>query len=772
MNAKARWLALIGLACLGSGCGAQVPTCASGEVLTGNGKVLSCVPAISIPTCGADELLTVKETRLVCVKPIPTCTQGQVLTGGAAGAACLSLSPLPQCMPGHVLTRQGVDQVTCVALPPGAPVCAANEVLTSTVAGLACEALPESPPACASGTVLTTIAGRFACVSLPAPPPSCSSTEVLTYSASGYGCVVAPSDAPLCSANQALTRTASGFSCMSVLPPAPVCASGEVLTSAASGLSCVALLAVPSCGTNDVLSTSGGQLVCVKSGPDMTFIGPTIVAEGATGLHAAVAEPDTGTSYHWTISNGTITSSNTAREITYTAGAVGPLFLVAYVYDAAGNFRGKAYRVEVVPGPNAEVFIGGPRSLLGSGDAVVSPGTTGIPVSVPVQPGATVSWSVTGGTLRATSKAEVRLLDVSTQGATVTATVTNSGVSATGTASVTLLSNVPQTWSAPLFAHREHTATVLPSGRVVLAGGLDATGVVQWLEVFDPASESYAQVPLVAPRALHQAAVLAPTSSAPGGRVLLVGGYGPSFVAQSSVEVFDPRTMRSTAVSGLSSGRFAFGLAKEVSGTVLVCGGATTNFASNLSSCERFDPDANGWSAAPSMLSPRRYLSLLTTPEGVLAMGWTAGVELLGTTGWSTAGNLGTPRYVAQPALLPDGRVLLMGGNAGASGARLSSTELFDHGSWSAGPSMLAPHADFGMTQLRDGRIVVVGGNGALTAVELFTPAAAAASPAGIWSSLATLSPVAFNTVSELPDGRLFVFGGANQPFAVLLPRP
>ena len=69
-----------------------------------------------------------------------------------------------------------------------------------------------------------------------------------------------------------------------------------------------------------------------------------------------------------------------------------------------------------------------------------------------------------------------------------------------------------------------HTASLLPDGRVLLAGGTSYINLVvaplKTAELFDPASESFTYLVMNEYRTHHAAAVL------PGGIVLLTGGYG------------------------------------------------------------------------------------------------------------------------------------------------------------------------------------------------------------------------------------------------------
>jgi len=80
-----------------------------------------------------------------------------------------------------------------------------------------------------------------------------------------------------------------------------------------------------------------------------------------------------------------------------------------------------------------------------------------------------------------------------------------------------------------------HTATPLPGGRVLIAGGWARAGVQSSTEVYDPVTGAFTPGPLMAvPRSGHSATLL------DNGRVLIAGGYdGRAHL--DSAEIFDPR---------------------------------------------------------------------------------------------------------------------------------------------------------------------------------------------------------------------------------------
>src|SRR5207245_8600142 len=98
-----------------------------------------------------------------------------------------------------------------------------------------------------------------------------------------------------------------------------------------------------------------------------------------------------------------------------------------------------------------------------------------------------------------------------------------------------------------------HTATRLPDGRVLIAGG-QAEGVTHAsLEIFDPGSGKFQtlDVQLSSARTRHAASPL------PDGKILLAGGFNGSQTLQTT-DIFDPRTGTVTRGPDLLSPREDF----------------------------------------------------------------------------------------------------------------------------------------------------------------------------------------------------------------------
>ena len=126
---------------------------------------------------------------------------------------------------------------------------------------------------------------------------------------------------------------------------------------------------------------------------------------------------------------------------------------------------------------------------------------------------------------------------------------------------------------------------------------------------------------------------------------------------------------------------------------------------------------------------------------------------------WVPTGSLGTARSRHTATLLPNGKVLVAGGNNG--GAALSSAELYDPatGTWTATGSLGTARDRHTATLLPSGKVLVAGGfnelDGFLSSAELYDPAS------GTWTATGNLGTArAYHTATLLPNGKVLVAGG------------
>lgn len=321
------------------------------------------------------------------------------------------------------------------------------------------------------------------------------------------------------------------------------------------------------------------------------------------------------------------------------------------------------------------------------------------------------------------------------------------------------------TWSpagALATARRSHSATLLPSGELLVVGGLDSSNTpLASAELYDPASDTWSAAgSLATARFLHSATLL------PTGKVLVVGGSGGGLLA--SAELYDPSSDTWSAAGSLATARLLHTATLLPSGNLLVVGGrGSTNVP--LASAEIYDPGSDTWSAVDALAIERYHHTATLLPSGNLLVvggyGSTnaslASAEIYDPASdtWSAASALATARDHHTATLLPSGKVLVVGGNFSVVES-LASAELYDpvSGTWSAASSLANKHTYHTATLLPSGQVLIAGGSrygGSLGLAELYDPASDAWIAAG---SLATVHKL--HTASLLPSGKVLVVGG------------
>src|SRR5262249_16631652 len=148
-------------------------------------------------------------------------------------------------------------------------------------------------------------------------------------------------------------------------------------------------------------------------------------------------------------------------------------------------------------------------------------------------------------------------------------------------------------------ARAAHTATLLPSGKVLVAGGQDSSDYFSSAELYDPAAATWtATGSLVTARAAHTATLL------PSGKVLVAGGADSSDYLNNA-ELYDPAAATWTATGSLGTARDWHTATLLPSGKVLVAGGY--NGSSALSAAELYDQGLgfdSSWQPLLTTVSP------------------------------------------------------------------------------------------------------------------------------------------------------------------------
>ncbi|WP_426730769.1 Kelch repeat-containing protein [Myxococcus faecalis] len=410
-------------------------------------------------------------------------------------------------------------------------------------------------------------------------------------------------------------------------------------------------------------------------------------------------------------------------------------------------------------------------TAVGAGKKVlVMGGTTeggGYPTSADVFDSATETWTQVDAVGEGRIRHTATLL---ASGRVLVAGGWNAG-GALGSTVLVDVENRVATPGPPLATPRHgHTATLLRSGQVLITGGVGAGGeALASAELFDPESGTWSSTkPLAAARRDHTAILL------DEGRVLLVGGVGTGG-ALASAEVYDPGTKTWTNTGRLFVQRGNHTATLLGSGHVLVAGGSNkvAETVVYLSSVERYEPSSGTWRALPPLRVARDgHTATLLTSGGVLVVGGynsshVAEAELFdpATEQWLPAGRLEKGRDLHTATRLSSGKVLVAGGH-GDDGS-LATAVLYDPatGRWSPTGTMTTARSAHTATLLPSGKVLVTGGYSdtsgtaaPLQGAEVYDPTT------GRWSPVKDLTfKRGSHTATLLPSGKVLVAGGYSE---------
>jgi WD40 repeat protein len=307
-----------------------------------------------------------------------------------------------------------------------------------------------------------------------------------------------------------------------------------------------------------------------------------------------------------------------------------------------------------------------------------------------------------------------------------------------------------------------HTATLLPSGKVLIAGGMRRNhDFYKSAELYDPATGKFQATGEMNERRVSPVALLLGS-----GKVLIAGGW-IGHGCTNSAELYDPATgkfasiaSKMTTVRGDARGTLL------ADGDVLITGGADHDSPSGIASAEVFHPASMSFVAVGAMHFGRVAHTATPLRDGrVLIVGGrgekvNAVAEIYDpkTRRFTDTGSLMTARYKHSAGLLPDGRVLIAGGSDERDWTgNLSSAEIYDPptGKFSAAASLNEKRFKLPeeAVQLPSGRLLIAGGS---KEVEVFDPASgsfllASGKITDVWH---------FMTETKLKDGSVLLAGG------------
>lgn len=224
-----------------------------------------------------------------------------------------------------------------------------------------------------------------------------------------------------------------------------------------------------------------------------------------------------------------------------------------------------------------------------------------------------------------------------------------------------------------------HTATLLPNGKVLVTGGFNSTlapSILSNAELYDPATGAWTTTGnLGTGRVYHTATML------PNGKVLVAGGM--NIIGLSSAELYNPDSGSWTYAKGLNEIRLVHTATLLPNGKVLVAGG---KFIAQSKTAELYDPASDTWMPTGSLATDRDNHTATLLPTGKVlvtggesAAGWLTSAELYDPSSgtWVATGSLVTPRTLHTATLLPNGKALVAGGYDISTLNPLTSAELY-----------------------------------------------------------------------------------------------
>jgi hypothetical protein len=344
-------------------------------------------------------------------------------------------------------------------------------------------------------------------------------------------------------------------------------------------------------------------------------------------------------------------------------------------------------------------------------------------------------------------------------------------------------SNASITWTPTgsfVYQRYYHTATVLPSGNILATGGRDGRLALNTCELFDPAGDAgrgrwSERAPMASNRERHTATLM------PFGRVIVAGGLDD--IPIRTCEMYDWQLDRWVAMESMIDVRYEHTATLLRDGRLLVVG--SKNYDRGFTGCEIFylpmlrdesdplsAPASGEWRSTGSLHAGRgKHTATMLSDGRVLVTGGVSNYVPVtsceiydpSTESWTAVASMHVAREGHTATLLPDGRVMVTGG----AGYEETSCEVFDpgtnggQGSWMLLAPMQMGRRNHAAALMKDGILLVTGawvlGQGAQSC-EVFETSAPASS---VWKTVASMNWERSNhTLTSLTDGRVLAAGG------------
>ncbi|HVZ11604.1 MAG TPA: kelch repeat-containing protein [Patescibacteria group bacterium] len=246
-------------------------------------------------------------------------------------------------------------------------------------------------------------------------------------------------------------------------------------------------------------------------------------------------------------------------------------------------------------------------------------------------------------------------------------------------------------------ARTEQAAILLPSGKVLLTGGVYSGNPSNQAELYDPSASPSSWVYTTAMKDAHKDHTINLITLSDGSpRALVVGGFDING-ATTAAEMYNPASGTWAQAKYMNHIRGLHASVTLNDGTVMVFGGSN-QFGTALKTVERYDPITNTWADKAQMSTTRvSPIAVLLNDGKVLVAGGnstkSADIYDPAMDQWDThVQDMHYTRSHFGGVLLPNGKVFVAGG----SGTGPGTAEIFDPSSktWSLATSSAYMHAN------------------------------------------------------------------------------
>ena len=282
---------------------------------------------------------------------------------------------------------------------------------------------------------------------------------------------------------------------------------------------------------------------------------------------------------------------------------------------------------------------------------------------------------------------------------------------------------------------------------------------------------------------LHTARVSPMAATLTSGKVLVAGGFNAS-ATLASAELYDPATGRWSPTGAMLLGRYTATMTVLTNGKVLVAGGRFNGSPGVTTEAELYDPATGKWSSTGAMTAPRASHTATLLANGKVLVAGGVGVQQADSiasaelydpvTGkWSNTAAMSTGRERHAATRLTNGKVLVSGGSLDYLDGAEGSAESYDPhtGAWTVVGRMMTSRFSHTATALSDGTVLVAGGSygnfaasNAVAMTDRYDPRKLRWSPVGDMQiavrSVPTISGREAHTATLLPNGQVLVAGG------------